>query len=336
MTTYERQMLQDALIWVSDYVGLKDGAWGRMSDTALRNWLRVANSPNPSLLTNTDVGTLLFLADAAKEQVGWKVWRDPAMQAHVGYPAGLVTVRQEADGKGTIYEGNQGFYLVTRVLTESLAEMRETLNALGVADGNTPGYRLDKPDRQVITASRPGMTMYVRFDRVGIEWRGFIVMVRANDPRLSKLITAVSTEFSASGQSVFADRAIETTEPGFRAWLSMAGKRRSLRTSNCCRSTDPTCGAVSCPLSCDSARRCACSATTASYRPAYGFWNRLCGTPGRHHADQRARGEVLLPPGPADRRGRQGNRHQYQAGPRPVAGRETVQQRSALSARSNH
>ena len=224
MTSYERQMLQDALIWTSDYVGLKDGAWGRMSDAALRNWLKKNNSSDLTILTNTDVGALLYAADRAKGEAGWKVWRDPATQSYIGYPSALVTPKQEADGKGTIYDGEQGFYMSTRVLPFTLDEMRKNLADLGVMDGNIPGYRLDKTDRQVITARRGSKTIYARFDRVGTLWRGFLVMADADNPRLNKLITAVSTEFGASGHTNFDEVAIASTEPGFRSWLAMAGK----------------------------------------------------------------------------------------------------------------
>jgi S1-C subfamily serine protease len=224
LTIFERQMMQDALIWASDYVGLKDGAWGRMTDNALRNWQRRTGA-NPAVLTNSDIGTLLYMADRAKQAVGWTEWQDPATGAFVGYPNALTKPQRATDGIGMDYLGDQGFRMVTRRLNRvPLSEIQAGLASVAAKPDQTVGYRLDRPDRQVLTTQGNGWTHYLRFDRVGADWVGFMVFAQQGNDRVAKLITAVSTEFSPTGTSNIVEPNIMAAEMGFRAWLGMTDK----------------------------------------------------------------------------------------------------------------
>lgn len=212
MTRTEVQMVQDALIWTSTYIGLKDGGWGRLTAEAARNWRRANDLRLSETFTEAELTLLFRQAIRARDAVGWTMLQEPHTGAWVGYPARLVAPGERRSPNpgvfATAFKRGDG--------TVELDLMRNGMDLSGVRDfmglvaqGKgvaSVGYRLDREHRQVISVDRhDGFTTYFRFDRLGVEWRGFVVSVQKGRDDLSRIIGAVSAEFSPTGRSVIDD-----------------------------------------------------------------------------------------------------------------------------------
>ncbi len=197
-TNTEVLLVQDALIWTDNYTSLKDGVWGKGSVEGIRNW-RLANALPPAVsLRPAEMSTLLRQA-AAKAGFRWTVLVDPASGATIGVPLSLVSAHAWADE--TEYTGDKGVSLKVRSTSASIDTIRAMLGerASG-ADLQHLAYRLDKPDRQVLSYdSVDGSSVYVRLDRVADGWRGFSARVSHGFPAYTSLITAFSADFDAAG-----------------------------------------------------------------------------------------------------------------------------------------
>ncbi len=197
-TGIEVALVQDALIWTGNYMGLKDGVWGKASVDGIRSWRLASGLPPAVSLRPAEMAAMLRQAAAAKAAVRWALLVDPAGPV-VGVPLGLVTARAGADG--TQYLGDKGVSLVVRAVSASIETVKARLaDLLGSADFQHLVYRLDKPDRQVLSYdSGDGSSVYVRFDRVADGWRGFSARVVHGIPAYASLVTAFSADFDPFG-----------------------------------------------------------------------------------------------------------------------------------------
>ena len=207
LTRTEIQLLQEALVWNGGYMGLRDGSWGRMTEDGLRNWRQRNGLPQLGGPTPREISTLLNGARAVQGRVGWIAWRDPMAGIWIGYPSRAVTPRPVLmpRQKGHDYTGTDGFVLRTRQLQYDLPDIRNFLTSLqNRPDIEGQVYRLDRPDRQVVSFRiRSGVMVYSRFDWVGTDWRGFIVEVPSSYP-IGDAVGAIASEFNASGDPVIA------------------------------------------------------------------------------------------------------------------------------------
>jgi hypothetical protein len=201
-------MVQDALIWNGVYAGLKDGGWGRMSAEGVREWRRQRGLRASETFIAAEFSTLFEGAIRARNSVGWSLRIDPNTGVWLGLPMGLLRPGERRTPfnhftAGTDYAGSDGrVEVTTRTFQGDLVVARDTVGA--VIDvlkqaGGTITYRLDRPDRQVASLEVRERSAYIRYDRVGGEWRGFIVIVKQNDPVTRNVITAVSAEFNPAG-----------------------------------------------------------------------------------------------------------------------------------------
>jgi hypothetical protein len=207
LTRTEVQLLQDAFVWNGLYLGLKDGGWGRMTEEGLRNWRQRLGSYQTGGPTPREFARLMESARAAQQGVGWTTWRDPIANIWIGYPARLVrpVPIYAPNRRGHDYASGDGLIIRTRQALMSFAEIRGLLASLQAQPNvDAVTYRLDRSDRQVLSQRlRNGALLYVRFDSVGAEWRGFSVEVPANYP-FPDAISAIASEFNASGTPVIA------------------------------------------------------------------------------------------------------------------------------------
>ena len=70
-TQTEVQLVQDALIWTGNYVGLKDGVWGKGTVDSVRNWRRANNLQPAVSLRPAEMTSLLTQAATAKNALNW-------------------------------------------------------------------------------------------------------------------------------------------------------------------------------------------------------------------------------------------------------------------------
>jgi S1-C subfamily serine protease len=207
-------MVQDALIWHGVYAGLKDGGWGNMTANGVREWRRQKGLRPSETFSVAELSLLFEGAIQARNAVGWSLGRDPNAGVWMGVPAGLLQPAKLRAGfdhflTGTDYGGRDDrVYINVRRFVGDLNVARQTIMA--AVDtlremGGTLGYRLDRQERQVASVdipgqgSAPGRSAYVRYDRVGNEWRGFVVIAKQNDPLVRNVIAATSAEFNPLG-----------------------------------------------------------------------------------------------------------------------------------------
>lgn len=202
LTRTEIRLLQDALIWTTSYFALKDGSWGPNSAEAARAFRRGNGLPPSDAFSRRELMLLLEIAERARREVGWTTWRDPNAQAWVGYPGRLASPTQRDASRGLIgtdYFG-PGFTLMTFRVVGTIVQQRELMRTLAAnSEIQTVTYRLDREHRQVLSYRMRERSVYIRFDRVGDEWRGFHVSHDDTNPAFGPLITAVSAEFAPSG-----------------------------------------------------------------------------------------------------------------------------------------
>jgi S1-C subfamily serine protease len=208
LTRTEIQMLQDALIWSGVYVGLKDGGWGRMSAEAVREWRRQRGLRSVETFSTAEFSALFEDAIRARNAVGWANRVDPNTGVWIGLPMGLLRPGERREPflhftAGTDYGGSDGrMEVTTRTFRGDIVVARETVGAaidVFKDAGGVITYRLDRPDRQVASLDAQGRSVYIRYDRSGSDWRGFIVVVKQNDALTRNIITAISAEFNSLG-----------------------------------------------------------------------------------------------------------------------------------------
>lgn len=209
MTKTEIQLLQEALIWTSSYSALKDGVWGRIASAAVQEWRRTNNLPPSDVFDDEEIRLLLAQGIRERRSMGWTAYRDERTGVWIGYPGQIV---QPQPFRPT----NTGMPITTlrgvdTTLELSLFGPGLTLSALRVMladmlqkpDINQVDYRLDRVDRQVLSTNMKDDTVrYIRFDRDGDVWRGFVIKVASSRADVGRLICAVSADFSAGGRPV--------------------------------------------------------------------------------------------------------------------------------------
>lgn len=206
LTRVEVQMVQDALIWTGHYTGLKDGGWGTGTDRALQAWRQASGFTPGGLLSRAELVALFTKAVRARAEVGWTMGRDPNTGFWLGWPSRIVKSPRLIRGDlsfGSDYDADTNDQLeiatrVTRMDGRALVNELTTgeyARRIGVAH---VGYRLDRNDRQVASFDTSGgRSFYVRYDRIGGEWRGFTVSGRSGSPSLG-LIAPISAEFTGA------------------------------------------------------------------------------------------------------------------------------------------
>lgn len=198
LTRSEVLTVQDALIWTGVYNGLKDGGWGANTESAIRDWKRANDLAPDTGLSRDELRRLLSQAAAARGVVGWRTVTDQQTGAVVSYPARLLSPRPVQNG--TDYGGDDGVDIKVRRYRTSLDGIRASLaSMLRAPDVARINYRLDRPNRQVVSYDVTShATVYVRADRVGEDWVGFVIRVR-QAPAYDHMIGALSADFDAVG-----------------------------------------------------------------------------------------------------------------------------------------
>ena len=199
LTRTETILVQDALIWAGSYHGLKNGAWGPATVDAVKGWHQANYLPQAASFRPAEMTALLSHASGAKAALGWTVRVDAATGSTVGFPARLVSATV-IDG-GTSYTGSGDIGLTVRHRPASVDAIEAELDRKASGpEIQRVTYRLDKPDRQVLAFDTTDQfNGYIRWDRVGTEWRGFYAKVRQDMPEFANVIGAMSADFDAFG-----------------------------------------------------------------------------------------------------------------------------------------
>lgn len=196
------QIIQDALIWKGGYFGLKDGRWGSMTEVALARWRSAHGYPAGKGLTVGMYANLIGGAWQLKDEVGFEVWLDPRTGSSFGYPSKLVAPEPNISRNGTDYKGTNGILIRTLKMNGD-TDVRGLLNNL-IKDTSKNVYRLDKPNRQVLSMSDYDWVFYLRYDRVGTNWVGFDMSYKGQSGDRDFLIAATSANFGPDGTPVWA------------------------------------------------------------------------------------------------------------------------------------
>lgn len=224
LTRSEVLAVQDALIWTGFYNGLKDGGWGAGTKNAIRDWRRANGLAPDGGSSRDDLQRLLSQATAARGAVGWRTVTDGQTGATMGYPARFVAPRPVQDG--TDYGGDAGVDIKVRRYRTSLDGIRTSLASMARApDVVAVNYRFDRPNRQVVSYDVAShATVYVRADRVGEDWVGFVIRVQ-QAPAYDRMIGAMSADFDAAGGT--ATRPLPSDMPTLGPLMAQAAAARS-------------------------------------------------------------------------------------------------------------
>lgn len=204
MTLSEVWLLQDALIWTGHSVRIKDGGWGRFTQDAARAWRRSRALRASETFTREELALLMRQAMALQAAVGWRVARNEATGAWMGYPSRLISpgvaqypmpglVKVEYRGSGSPVS------MVSWRADLSVDDLRQMLTRLATAaDAGKVTYRLDREDRQVLTTDMAdGTGRYMRFDRLpGGGWAGYSLFMPLQHPDFQRTVVATSADFS--------------------------------------------------------------------------------------------------------------------------------------------
>jgi S1-C subfamily serine protease len=206
-TRTEVQMVQDALIWNGVYAGLKDGGWGRMTVEGVREWRRRNSLRASETFTMAELSMLFEGAVRARDAVGWTMERESETGLWFGYPSALLPTRKAVsrkvfDAEVSLESPDGSISIALRRWSAPSVVVIDFINEFANAyrsGGGSLTYRLDRPDRQVVSLEHRGFSIYTRFDRVGAEWRGFSIVAKQNEPLVRSLIPAMSAEFNPLG-----------------------------------------------------------------------------------------------------------------------------------------
>lgn len=204
LTNGDIRFIQDALMWNGTYSGFKDGVWGPMTQTALDLWRSRNNINKSDGISPREIAGLIGLAWARKDEIGWKVWRDPNSGVIHGYPSRYVSPKNPPTrsdfGLRTEYSGQSGvtmstFELAPNSVKDIIPYLVDAFKAASVQ------YRLDRPNRKVLSATSSNDTrIFYRVDMHNGKWLGFLLVVRADSKvNFDLMATAASSDFSVDG-----------------------------------------------------------------------------------------------------------------------------------------
>lgn len=161
LNAQEKRVIQAALAFSGDYVGLLDGAWGSGSQRALEKYtIRISNSDKPRF---SDLRPLLRNFEAEWESNGWSILYSSTTNTSYAHPFGLLHKSGSADALAFRTEDDRLNLIVDfATLNDTLAVHRYFWNK---ATSYPEPYQSLKPER-LITAVRlqNGFSAYVRSD----------------------------------------------------------------------------------------------------------------------------------------------------------------------------
>lgn len=193
-----RRQIQDSLVWMGDYQGVVDGAFGRRSREAFASFarrLRRDGAPDPETLK-----ALFAAAEQARKAAGFVATQD-ATGVRIGVPK-AVTPRATPTPTASRHASRDGRIAldVARVdgAEMDLPRLFERLTVESPTRRVT--YRLSRPDFIVVAGETQGRKFYTRFasgaDAQGRpELRGFTFYVPPDRPDLDRLTIAIANSF---------------------------------------------------------------------------------------------------------------------------------------------
>jgi serine protease Do len=200
----EKRLVQAALAFSGDYVGLLDGAWGKGSQQALEGYtLRTDDTNKPRL---SHVRELLAAWDAERAQNDWQMVYLKTTDTSYAHPFGLLVENPDPD---TIqFDAQDDSFSLTVDFGDQDSATAIHRYVMGEALGKPEPYQNYRDDRLITSVSLAGdLLAYVRSDWVG---NGYVTLslFAANTHQTRMAVMAGSMQRGPAPDLTVPDRGI--------------------------------------------------------------------------------------------------------------------------------
>ena len=164
MSPMENRLLQAALAFSGDYVGLLDGEWGDGSQSALEAYTQRTDETDKPRLSH--VRELLWAWDAERVQNDWQMVYLKTTDTSYAHPFGLLLENPDKDV--IQFDARDDSFSLTVDFGDQDSATAIHRYVMGEATGKPEPYQNYRDDRLITSVSLPGeLLAYVRSDWVG-------------------------------------------------------------------------------------------------------------------------------------------------------------------------
>lgn len=193
----ERKAIQTDLIWTGHFNGAVSGSYGPLTFRAI-NASKDGRGPADGLLSAADRGALAKAAQAARDDVGFRVITDDKTGVRIGIPTRVLPKRDATHSSGSRWQSEDGkVTLDTSALPpgSELGTLFERATASNVP-GRKITYKLLRPDFFVVTGETATGRFYRRLSVGSTGLRGFSIGYdKALAANVDKLVIAIAASF---------------------------------------------------------------------------------------------------------------------------------------------
>jgi len=179
LTSAEKRMLQAALAFSGDYVGLLDSEWGKGSQLALESYTRRTAKTNKPRFDHVLVA--LGNLEAERLRNGWQtVYLD---HANMSYAFPFTLLQDTGDGTTLQYDAPDGQFRVYISFDAGTPTTNIHRGFLNIAVAGTTPYSSYRADRLITGVTLPdGLNAYVRSDLAGPDYMTLAIVAGACAP----------------------------------------------------------------------------------------------------------------------------------------------------------
>lgn len=198
-------VVQEWLIWTGHYNGTIDGNLGDGTSDGIRKFQASINAPATGMLSVPELRILAERGSSQSKVMGFSLHGDTNTGVRLGIPKTYLSIYR-SEGPTSIFEsGDRKAQVVLRSIPSSLlpAHMRDTL--LLKMRGLNVTYSAARQDWFVIAGRANGRQYYLRFQKVGASFSGFMALYEDGvPPGFANALTMMSLTLDTPAPNVFA------------------------------------------------------------------------------------------------------------------------------------
>jgi hypothetical protein len=195
----ERRAIQTDLIWSGHFSGAVTGSYGPLTFRAI-NALKGGRGQPDGVLSPADRQGLAQQANAARQEVGFRLIGDDKTGVRIGVPEKVLSKREATPAGGTRWQSADGKVTLDTSSSPPGEPLEAIFEKATAINPNNPGrkitYKLLRPDFFVVTGETPTGRFYRRLALGPQGLRGFSIGYdKALAPQLDKLVIAIAGSF---------------------------------------------------------------------------------------------------------------------------------------------
>lgn len=195
----ERKAIQTDLIWSGHFSGAPSGSYGPLTFRAI-NALKAGRGQADGVLSAADRQALAQLANAARQEAGFRLVADDRTGVRIGIPGKLLPKREAIPTGGSRWQSADGKVTLDTTASPPGEPLEAIFEKAVAVNPNNPGrkitYKLLRPDFFVVTGETPTGRFYRRLALGPQGLRGFSIGYdKALAPQLDKLVIAIAGSF---------------------------------------------------------------------------------------------------------------------------------------------